>query len=357
MVRKSARAARGLVATAVVLAGVAAGVRGANATIVGTTGQIVKISPPASVMPDTLESDTQAFAFDEQQGLLLSSGLTVDITTPGTYHVPNGGVPLTPGTIPAGTLVSSHFVHADPVGNPDPVTGTKLYNGTITFDGTIIGIIVYDATLDSSDGVVGAPGTVYPSTPPADNSRGLEQNDIVFYNDMHTIGLHLALHRLDQVRIITTVAGCRGAGGLTPGFWHNKNGQALIDSGDLALLTSLNLRDGVGNNYDPPSAANLATWLTSGNAVSMAYMLSVQLAAMELNVNNGFVNPATLVNTPSGPQTIASVMFQANVLLGADGYTPSGSPDRAAQETLKNILDGANNNNNWVTNPSVPACP
>src|SRR4030095_12022227 len=41
---------------------------------------------------------------------------------------------------------------------------------------------------------------------------------------------------------------CVGAGGgLTLGFWSNKNGQALIDSTDLAMLSALNLRNADGS--------------------------------------------------------------------------------------------------------------
>lgn len=357
MVRKSARAARGrgLVATAVILAGVSASVRGANATITATSGQITKIMAPASVMPNTLESDTQAFAFDERQNVVLASGLNVDISQQGSYNIQNGAPTLTPATIPAGTVVNSHFLAADPVGSPDP-SQSKHYVGNMTFNTPILGIIVYPAALDASDGPLGAPGTVYPSTPPADDARGLEQNDIVIYNNGLSVSFSMWLHRTDQVRIITAVNGCRGAGGLTPGFWSNKNGQALVDAADLALLSSLNLRDASGANYDPATYASFRPWLLGSDAVNMAYKLSSHLAAMALNVNNGKVNPSTLVNTPSGPQTIASVMAQANAALGANGYTPSGSSARAAQETLKNILDAANNNTNWVTDRSVPDC-
>jgi len=34
---------------------------------------------------------------------------------------------------------------------------------------------------------------------------------------------------------------------------------------------------------------------------------------------------------------------EANALLGADGHTPAGDPNRAAQEALKNFIDALNN--------------
>lgn len=66
-----------------------------------------KIAPPPSVDFGALESDTTMYAFDEQQNVTLAQALEVDITAPGTY---DDSSDLTPGTIPGGTGVSSHFV-------------------------------------------------------------------------------------------------------------------------------------------------------------------------------------------------------------------------------------------------------
>lgn len=133
--------------------------------------------------------------------------------------------------------------------------------------------------------------------------------------------------------------------GHTLGFWSNKNGQALVGAGDLALLVSVNLRNKNGSSFDPATAAALRTWLLNGEATNMAYMLSVQLAAMELNVYNGFVNGnATYV--PAG-MTINQLMAAANTSLGLYPVTVSGNDpfgQRSNQEQLKNWLDQLNNN-------------
>jgi len=139
-------------------------------------------------------------------------------------------------------------------------------------------------------------------------------------------------------------------GGHTIGFWGNKNGQDLIGADDLACLTGLNLRDANGNHFDPANKGAVKTWLRDANAVNMAYMLSAQLAAMKLNVHNGFVDGNDLVYAPgvngavNGFISISALMAEANAALGADGYTPSGDVNRAYQEVLKNALDAANNN-------------
>ncbi len=88
----------------------------------------------------------------------------------------------------------------------------------------------------------------------------------------------------------------------------------------------------------------------------MAYMLSVQLAAMELNVLNTFVSGTALVyetclmdyGYSTGFISINDLMAAADAELCAHPVTKSGSPDRAKQECLKNALDDANNNKNFV---------
>ena len=148
------------------------------------------------------------------------------------------------------------------------------------------------------------------------------------------------------------------SGGKTPGFWSNKNGEAKMNDGttgaafELGLLSALNLVDANGNAFDPATYGSFRTWLLDGNAVNMAYMLSVHLAAMRLNVEAGFVNGNAFYIPYGG--TINSLITAANNALGADGYTPSGDPNRAAQEQLKNALDALNNGALIV--PSSP-CP
>ena len=155
---------------------------------------------------------------------------------------------------------------------------------------------------------------------------------------------------------------CIGAGGgKTLGFWSNKNGQAKMNDGgtsapELAMLTALNLRNASGANFDPPTYASFRTWILGANATNMAYMLSAQLAAMELNVESGIIVDSTaLIYAPGttsanslGFATVSAVMAEANTELGLHGLTLSGSPYRSYQEALKNALDNANNNLTFV---------
>jgi hypothetical protein len=161
---------------------------------------------------------------------------------------------------------------------------------------------------------------------------------------------------------------CLGpGGGKTLGFWSNKNGQALINSDDLAMLRGLNLVNSFGNNFDPNTNSQVRTWLLSANATNMAYMLSAQLAAMALNVHNGLVSGNALVYAPGllpfapitglnslGFISIANLMTAADIELGTHHKAYSSDSWRSYQEALKNVLDSANNNYNFVQSQPCP---
>jgi hypothetical protein len=149
---------------------------------------------------------------------------------------------------------------------------------------------------------------------------------------------------------------CTGFGnGRTLGFWSNKNGALLIDGTDLAALRASNLRNADGSIFDPNTYGALRTWLLSGTAVNMSYMLSVQMAAMQLNVDNGLVVGSALIYAPgtnsansAGFATVAALLIEANTELGLHGLATAGSPFRDYQEALKNAFDKANNNLTFV---------
>lgn len=149
------------------------------------------------------------------------------------------------------------------------------------------------------------------------------------------------------------------SGGLTLGYWSNKNGQGLITAADLCALTGDPLVDGSGNQFNPVPAAScpgsvtaaqlsngktaLKNWLLSGKATNMAYMLGVQMTATELDVRHGFVD-GNAFDLCSG-MTINALIADASALLAAAGgnLTLAGSPLRALEEADKNCLDAINN--------------
>jgi len=160
-----------------------------------------------------------------------------------------------------------------------------------------------------------------------------------------------------------------GGGGHTIGFWSGKNGYKAMSrnmSEQLAMLSGLNLVDETGAAFDPPDYPAFESWLKDANATNMAYMLSAQLAAMELNVFNLSTNGNGLVHAPGllpcgvagvnglGFIPVSDLMSAADASFGSFPYTPSGHPERACEEALKTALDSANNNFSFVQ--SLP-CP
>ena len=148
---------------------------------------------------------------------------------------------------------------------------------------------------------------------------------------------------------------CNETNGRTLGFWSNRNGKAILDGTAgawLALLNPQPLRDASGADVSFGNYAAFRTWLLNGTAVNMAYMLSVQLAASELNVAyNGLADdhelilPAHLADCYGQPTAnLADVHAAALDSLALYGYTPDGHAQREYQECLKDILDMSNNN-------------
>ncbi|MCA8964179.1 MAG: hypothetical protein H6838_00415 [Planctomycetes bacterium] len=143
--------------------------------------------------------------------------------------------------------------------------------------------------------------------------------------------------------------------GRTPGFWRNKNGKAIIQSltnnfAQLgAHLSLLHVVDADGNPFSTNDWNTYKTWLQQAEATNMSYMLSAHLVAMHWNVTSGGVSSFCIVDGgPLGPVNIQTLMEMAVMALMTDGYTPAGDPNRAYQEQIKNALDAANNNLNWL---------
>jgi hypothetical protein len=176
----------------------------------------------------------------------------------------------------------------------------------------------------------------------------------------------------------------QATGGLTLGYWSNKNGQKVMTNGgpyginptvypviavppdgtgmgkDLEFLQRLNLKESStsrrfpdGADYDPPNYDNFRNWLLNGNAVNMSYMLSVQLSATSLDVRHKFLSDSQVVDARNvcnsvgsclGFISIGEIRVMTNEALYDHGLTLSGDPWRDSLEQMKNFLDDVNNN-------------
>lgn len=170
----------------------------AQAGIVSVSGAAVMGAAPASVVPNAgAESNTNVAVFNELQGFTLTQAALVDATTTGLFNtLPS----LTPGSIAMGTVVSSYYLHADPVGSSGTV---YTYIGSVTFDSVILGIASLNAQLLDTD-FLGAQGTSYPT---AQTVNGVELDGTDFFrisSDRKSLDFQfLAWAGADSLRVIT----------------------------------------------------------------------------------------------------------------------------------------------------------
>lgn len=156
----------------------------AQAILIG--GQDI-IAAPASVIDDAPgATNFHQQAFNERQGVLLTSDLMVD-----------GGV------ISAGTVVSSHMIFLNtPVG----AGGALDFGVNWIFDGAILGVMSDSMGMleAASSALLGALGTAYPSSFPA---RGLEGNDSYSVaGNVITVNMQVT-EPGDWIRVITASRG------------------------------------------------------------------------------------------------------------------------------------------------------
>jgi hypothetical protein len=158
------------------------------------------------------------------------------------------------------------------------------------------------------------------------------------------------------------------SGGLTLGFWSNKNGCKILTGsttgtvmyqGVVDLLNGLCLRDAGGAVHVFTSDyGKFRTWLLGASATNMAYMLSAQLATLELDVKYGNVDGGAFDVSCSG-MTINELMTAAKMSLcncAATCSVLSGNTQRPLMEMYKTCIDAINNNAQVV--PSTPTkCP
>ena len=192
---------------AAMLAALPLGAGTAKAFIVNFAPAVVRIPGPPSVLPGVL-TGADIHAFDERQDFRLAAPLFVDHQGGNLVNSPGD---VTPGLIPAGTCVRSHYVDYDPAG----VMGTA--NGAIQFEGEIAGVIFRPPTLDATN-VFGAAFTAYPPMAGAGacavgpNQCGLEitvptQDSFQIFGDVLRMNL-VAGNPGDRMRVITKSCAC-----------------------------------------------------------------------------------------------------------------------------------------------------
>jgi len=176
------------------------GVVPAYGSIILSFGVDVLPSPPVAIL--TSASDSTIFGFAEQQSVTLTAPLNAGITSPGTWVCCSD---LPGGTIAAGTTVNSYLLYASPVTD---ATGLDYrdFQGSITFSPgeKIVAVLIGYQAIFATDGLLGAPGTIYP--PASDTTAGLERLDEVIIgpgDQAVYVNFHVTPGNLDMIRILT----------------------------------------------------------------------------------------------------------------------------------------------------------
>jgi hypothetical protein len=209
-------------AAAVAIIGLIGGVLSgpAGASISASSGEVHKGAPPASVAVNQHEHDDDtgspsgAHAFDEEQDYVTKGPTPLDVCTTATSAFiicpnPRGGRidetgDLRVGTIPANTCVDSHFVHADRPGVGSATSGV-IYDGSVTFDAPILGVILLSSSLIATDADPGlSPAVVYDATPTRGLELDAESDEITINLDTNRVVFHFDVRlTMDQIRVIT----------------------------------------------------------------------------------------------------------------------------------------------------------
>jgi hypothetical protein len=312
----------------------------------------------------------------------LCRGLPVDIATPGRYGPKTTGTgfneseTLAPGLIPAGTSVRSYLVHAD---RAYPITkdGDYLYRqlGLQFTGGTVLGIVVRDATLNTTD-LLGAPGTILPTGTAnrghevnvrSGKTKFLNKDDVVVLSaDRTVVGLGLQVgEAMDEIRIITTGGAvlasssvgfrvvppppsllanefnteiCQGSGAPRP---QSCNTGTQNTSDDVVVLfeqtdQDLLLRNPLTVNISQPGTYNALPAATTIAALTplRSHLLHVDRPGPHNGFPTGdfayFVGSITFDHPILGVVT-SDAALNASDLLGASGtYYPTGTANRGA---------------------------
>jgi hypothetical protein len=267
------------------------------------------------------ESGTLAFSIGQASSpILVTSDVMLSASNP---------APLTGGTVPAftGTANGSTFTSSTTFNTPQGDTLKVTLSCSVT-SGSAVGTYPIIATVTGSNvGNYQAPavGSLY----------------------------------------VVTVGKAAGTGPAYVNFWDSHGNAASISLSDLANLDALNLVNATGSAFDPTTALQLQSWLQSNSGTNAAYLLSVQLATMDLNLLSGYVQGTDIVYAPGllqfvgtaysttgldggGFITVANLMALGNNALAAHPTALAGDPWRLYLGDLAQALGGANGDATFV---------
>lgn len=177
--------------------------------ILATTGEVIPAPPNTPKMVASYEDDEHIIVIPERRAFRLPDRLPADITTPGEYGGGTGNTlknsqPIVGG---GGQRGRSYLLRYNPVGLLDFGVFVQ-FEGTVTFDRPILGIITSTPKLDHSDPIASA--APLPDTPEPHGMRGLEagprtKSDYIKLSESRrtiTVAFN-AGESIDEIRVIT----------------------------------------------------------------------------------------------------------------------------------------------------------
>lgn len=173
--------------------------------IQSTSGQVIPAPPNTPEAVALHEDDHHIIAIPERRSLRLPQRLPVDIASPGNYrgnqaHSPRGAISK------PGTRARSYLLRYNPVGVVE-LDQFKRFEGSVTFDRPVLGIITSTTKLRWTDALASA--APLPRTVEDPSMRGLEQqppnppDEVTLSPDLKTVSVvFYAGESVDEIRVI-----------------------------------------------------------------------------------------------------------------------------------------------------------
>jgi hypothetical protein len=218
-------------------AGVLLGAQPSGASVVTVGGQVVLVSPPAVLEKGIDSSVFDIHMFTERTAFTLPQSLPVDITPGGTFPQRwKTGDPTSPSTVAAGTPIDSYLMCS----NPPSDAPSYNYVATVTFSTPILGVMITGSTIETTDPIVGAPGTSYqynvvnPGLNTGNSPDPLNPDAVELVNDSAiNVNFH-TMASINCMRVITVASPSTSPGqtGGSPGYTEVASDGGLFDFGN-----------------------------------------------------------------------------------------------------------------------------
>ncbi|MAT73232.1 MAG: hypothetical protein CMJ58_27420 [Planctomycetaceae bacterium] len=182
---------------AVVAAGGESGLQasGRESAFVRTSPRIAfRAKHPPALGPTGFRGDNRAYVFLERCNFTLPYDLSVNCATTGR-HVQFGDID---GRLPAGERVDCYLIHSAPARKRHAV------EGTVIFEGEILGIVADSDKLNATNDLFGSPWSLHCQHP----ERGLESIPdknaelLEISPDRHTLRITMQTESVDQMRVL-----------------------------------------------------------------------------------------------------------------------------------------------------------